>query len=226
MESVWLTDYWLRAGQHYFPSEDLIRFLGRRFNLELTDKYILELGSGTGNNTWAFGKLGCKSIVSVDISEIALDKTERMLGRMEPDYRGGWQGHTMDIRRLPWHWENDTFDAVVDVHCTQHIGYRDHPTVYEEICGVLKAGGYFFSVHLNSDTYDWQMGCGVQTEPSTLSNVTEDGIYPNCGVTCFPSEHTMVEWLADAGFAEWQIDRLDRNRNGKKASWHLVEAKK
>ncbi len=99
-----------------------------------SDSFILEIGSGMGENTEFLLTTGAK-VYATDISQDSLNvmkkrfNTDRLITKVA------------DIERLPF--EDGVFDIVVNAGS---LSYGDHNTVLNEIYRVLKPAGAFIAI--------------------------------------------------------------------------------
>jgi cyclopropane fatty-acyl-phospholipid synthase-like methyltransferase len=222
----WDQQYAERRGLRWWPNEELLRFLGRHRGDESLDPsnsvQILEVGCGNGANLWAMADLGYH-VYGVDMSDEAL-----VLAQKELDRRGlsaGLGCGSMAALEVP----AGTFDAVVDVVSTQHLTLTEHEAAYAEFYRVLGDGGWFFSYHLGSKTWDLTNGMGALIDNYTLSNVAnQDAIFPNNGVVCMPTVHELTARLRAVGFSVTRTERVIKTYGSDEvtAEYHVIEARK
>ena len=141
-EDIFRTKEWGK-----YPSEDLVRFMARNYYRvrERSNCRILDLGCGTGANTWFMAREGF-DVYAIDGSEtaIAIAKKRFEEENLEADFRVG------DFIDLDY--ADGFFDCVVDVASLQHNKMEDIGTVLEEVRRVLKPGGKVFSVMKSDST--------------------------------------------------------------------------
>jgi len=107
---------------------------------------VLELGCGAGDVVLLFADRGY-AVSGIDISPTAIEwareKAESspstMLGvkKLKAEFAVG------DVTDLG-HWDDETFDVVIDGHCLHCIIGEDRKKVFAETYRVLKAGGLFY----------------------------------------------------------------------------------
>jgi ubiquinone/menaquinone biosynthesis C-methylase UbiE len=95
---------------------------------------ILEIGCGTGKNTWFFAQIG-KNVLAVDFSEGMISKAR------EKVQAGNVRFSLMDITQ-PWDFEEASFDLIVCNLVLEHIQDLSH--VFSEAARTLHPGGHFF----------------------------------------------------------------------------------
>lgn len=140
-DSNWETIFANRPWGKY-PGEDLIRFVARRFfsSSQRDQIKILEVGSGTGANLWFIAREGFQAY-GIDGSSSGVRIAQQRLDEEVP----GWQGQIKqgDILTLPF--DNDYFDAVIDVEAVSCNSFEDSQAIYSEMVRVLKPTGHFYS---------------------------------------------------------------------------------
>ena len=119
---------------------------------------ILELGCGNGKNIPALLKTA-SSVTAVDFSRNAVQLsreqfTDENISVIEAD-----------VCCLPF--EDEKFDAVCSIHILEHLSEKDRTQSRNEICRVLKPGG-FLAVRVFSID-DMRFGKGVEVEKNTFS---------------------------------------------------------
>lgn len=203
---------YLRLGlsaQRRYPNESLIQFLASRyFKLAISDRKsirLLEVGCGSGANLWMVAKEGFATY-GMDSSAKGLDLAREHLGEK-------W-GVTADLRQgsfLELPYENDYFDAVVDVVSLQHLNLKDSRLALSEIARVLKPGGAFFSYRLSDASVMYQSSGGNWIDAVTVDNIADPSM-PLCnnGPTSFWSSG-----LARAIYLEIGLDLLSVERQGR-----------
>lgn len=191
------------SAQRRYPNESLIQFLASRyFKLTMSDRKsirLLEVGCGSGANLWMMAKEGFDTH-GMDSSAKGLDLARQYLGDQ-------W-GVTADLRHgsfteLPY--EDNYFDAVVDVVSLQHLNLKDSRLALSEIARALKPGGVFFSYRLSNASVMYQSSGGNWLDAVTVDNIADPsmplfnngptsfwssdiarGIYLEIGLACFP----------------------------------------
>jgi len=159
------------SAQRSYPNESLIQFLaGRYFRLAMSDRKsirILEVGCGSGANLWMMAKEGFVTH-GMDSSAKGLDLARQHLGEK-------W-GVTADLRQGSFtelSYENDHFNAVVDVVSLQHLNLKDSRLALSEIARVLKPGGAFFSYRLSDASVKYQSSGGNWIDAVTVDNIAD-----------------------------------------------------
>lgn len=116
---------------HRFVEKPMMRNMIKK----LSDKKVLMIGCGTGEETILLNEFGAKEIVGIDLSEISI----KIAKETYPNY----SFFVGDMHDLPF--EDESFDFV---YSSLAIHYSSNPEkVYKEINRVLKKDGYLlFSV--------------------------------------------------------------------------------
>ena len=118
---------------HRFPEGELVRWAS---TLERGSK-VLEVGCGNGANLYALRRLGM-ACHGVELSKEALLASPSL-----------WHGSEVKVgSAVELEFPSESFDAVADVQCLQHLASEDLPKAYAEAFRVLVPGGRFFSMHL------------------------------------------------------------------------------
>ncbi|MBP2029958.1 2-polyprenyl-3-methyl-5-hydroxy-6-metoxy-1,4-benzoquinol methylase [Methanohalophilus levihalophilus] len=98
-----------------YPPEELIRFIARNFynNDFRNDVHILDIGCGTGAETWFLAREGF-SAIGIDGSKTAISIAKKRFSdeNLSGDFIEG------DIEAL--NFADDFFDAVIDIVAVQH----------------------------------------------------------------------------------------------------------
>jgi SAM-dependent methyltransferase len=123
------------------PQSDTLRFLKflkkeQKFKVE--DRFILDLGCGTGRNSNYLADLGNK-VIGIEISKTALNLAKTRASDMEVDidYRLGDIGERYDI-------SDDSVDVVLDITSSNSLDEKGRQIYLKEVMRVMKKGGYFF----------------------------------------------------------------------------------
>lgn len=146
MSSMWDEQY--KAGHgRYFPSEELVRFLGRTYGpmpqKKASGLTAVEIGSGVGGNVWALAQWGF-FVYGLELSQEAI--------RLGVAYaaRQGFE-HSKDYRQYcapaPIRLPAQCAQLVLDIQTMQHLSKEAHQALYLEIFRVLHREGRFFSMH-------------------------------------------------------------------------------
>ena len=172
---------------------------------------VLELGCGSGSNTWFLSKEGFDTY-GIDNSPTALELCKQTLAQW-----GTPATLTLgEMTKLPY--PDNFFDFVVDVVSMQHLNLQEHEQCISEIKRVLKKGGRFFSFHLGSNSISNQ---GKKLDECTVENIPQGLPLENNGPTCFLTEKKVWELLQDF---EVNIETITRTYNGKPVEYLIIEA--
>jgi ubiquinone/menaquinone biosynthesis C-methylase UbiE len=130
-----------------YPSESLIRFIAINFyKSNRSEIKILEVGCGTGANIWYISREGF-SAYGIDGSKTAIEIAKKRLE--EENLHGNLV--VGDIINLPY--EDNFFDAVIDVECLYANNFENTQLILKEINRVLKNDGLFYSRTLSDKMY-------------------------------------------------------------------------
>jgi SAM-dependent methyltransferase len=130
-----------------YPSEDVVRLVAHRF-FRVPDRTlvkILDLGCGGGANTWFLAREGFR-VTAVDGSAAAVARTSDLLAR---------EGCAADVGVrdfLDLSFSDEMFDAVLDCASIQHNPWDDIVLVHRHVFRILKPGGWFLGLLLNTDS--------------------------------------------------------------------------
>ena len=127
--------------QRSYPSEPMIQFIASNYFSvpaeERKDIRVLEVGSGSGANLWMLAKEG--------FDTYGLDSSEKGLELAKAHLKNKWDVVAKltkgSFTELPY--DDNYFDAVVDVVSLQHMNLKDSKTALSEISRVLKPCGRF-----------------------------------------------------------------------------------
>lgn len=157
--------------QRRYPNESLIQFLASRyFRLSESERKcirILEVGCGSGANLWMMAKEGFDTH-GMDFSAKGLELARQHLGEkwgVAADLREG------SFTQIPY--ENDYFDAVVDVVSLQHINLAGSRLALQEICRVLKPRGVFFSYRQSDHSVMYEHSGGEWVDAATVDKIAD-----------------------------------------------------
>ncbi len=133
-----MTDWnaqWREHGDAFnsWPNEDLVRWAS---TLERGSR-VLEVGCGSGANLWALESAGMDAW-GVDVAEEALRRSQG----------ASWGSQVKLTSACELTFPDESFDAVCDVQCFQHLAQDELLFAYKEVVRVLESGGRFFEVFL------------------------------------------------------------------------------
>lgn len=190
-----------------YPDIDLVRFVARHFYhvLEKNKIKILEVGCGPGANLWFLAREGF-TVYGVDGSQIAV---RRAIDRLEIECPG-WPGQVVcgDIMHLPF--ENEFFDAVIDVEAVYSNSWADAIAIYAEMARVAKKGGKIYVKTFATGC--WGDGSGQHIGHNAW--LVAEGPLAGKGLTRFTSREEMPILLS--AFQVDEVELLSRTMgNGK-----------
>lgn len=204
--NIWEKQYRQKGlkSQREYPNESMIAFV--KGNCKPGDK-ILELGCGSGANIWFLGREGYRAY-GIDYSKTGIEYCKAMLDK--------WGSKAKlsvgDIKKLPY--ENNYFDAIVDIVCIQHLTFSEHLGCLKEVYRCLKRRGKYFSYHLGENSISYTHGGGKLINKNTIDNITDKRKpLTGNGQTCFLSRNDYYNLLAQAGFKDIVIDKVTRSYN-------------
>jgi ubiquinone/menaquinone biosynthesis C-methylase UbiE len=129
------------SAQRRYPNEELIRFLARNFfklpREERARISILDAGCGSCSNLWVIAREGFDAH-GVDLSPEALRLGEQVLA----EWGVAAQLKPGNFLSLPY--ENERFDAVVDVFSSYVLNLAEFDRYVAEVARVLRPDGRFF----------------------------------------------------------------------------------
>lgn len=212
--------------QRRYPNESLIQFLASRyFRLSEPERKsirLLEVGCGSGANLWMMAKEGFNTH-GMDSSAKGLELARQHLGEkwgVAADLRVG------SFTQLPY--EDNYFDAVVDVVSLQHINLDDSRLALQEICRVLKPGGAFFSYRLSDHSVMYEHSGGGRIDAATLDNIADASLpLANSGLISFGSPALARLMYQEVGLEVETIERVGRTySNGAYVEYLAIQAGK
>ena len=118
-------------------------------NIPIARGRLLDLGAGNGRHSFLFASLGFE-VTALDFSNAALGLVQaraihepRLARRITPIRHDLYD---------PLPFPDSRFDVVLDAYCLCHItNYPSHLTVLQSVRRVLRAGGVFVTIQLDSD---------------------------------------------------------------------------
>jgi len=201
-----------------YPAEELVRFMARNFPVARRHKtMVLDLGCGTGANTWYLCREGFKTF-AFDGAFAALPRARDLChGEVS-------QPHLLqaDAGQLPF--ADAIFDAVVEIGALASNSTAGVNSILSEISRTLKPGGRFFaSVLFTRSTTGF--GTGEKIDAHSWRNVA-DGPVVGLGTIHFFDRAEIKKLWQRHGFINLEIDRSERtDRNGSfKVSFYMVAA--
>ncbi len=204
---IWDEQYRQRDGFRRWPSEDVVRFIARRYgnvpNAIRARITIADLGCGAGNNLVLLAAEGFRA-VGVDSSEAALARARANLDRWNLDAK--LERH--ELMHLPF--ADGSVDALIDSMASQHLSMPDHLSAYREAHRVLGTGGALLCVHLAEGTSDYK------------------ALFSGSPWAWLAPTDKLVAILRQAGFPSVEWDSVVRTYRGRKqrAIYIVAEAMK
>jgi ubiquinone/menaquinone biosynthesis C-methylase UbiE len=124
------------ATQRRYPCEAMIRFLAAHYfhRTDRSEIKILEVGCGAGANLWVIAREGFDAY-GIDYAPSAIPLCHEMLG----SYGTKATLAVGDMRELPY--EDEFFDAVVDIVSLTALDIEGHTRALKEIHRCVKPGG-------------------------------------------------------------------------------------
>lgn len=101
-----------------------------------TGKHVLEVGCGDGITSYLLARQG-NSVVSIDVSTVALERARARGDRPELDLRYEYG----DARNLQF--PDESFDYVISEHLVEHLSPTDFSRHLSEVHRALKPGGCY-----------------------------------------------------------------------------------
>jgi len=170
-----------------YPNEELIRFIAKNFYKAKDRKRIkiLEIGCGPGANLWYLAREGF-CVYGIDGSITAIKKAKNRLNGEVKD----WSGDLIvgDITTIPFN--DQFFDAVVDVECLYCNSIEDLDEILNEINRVLKPKGMFFSLTFAKGCWGDETGKKIGYNAYYVS----EGPMKGKGYTRFTSREDIIKF--------------------------------
>lgn len=204
-----------------YPGEELIRFIARNFYNKPKRKEIkiLEVGCGEGANIWFLSREGFDAY-GLDGSKVALKKAEKFLDSQNLNanlFHG-------DAMNLPY--DNNTFDAVIDVECIYANSLKDSLNILEEIHRVLKLSGLIFSKTFSSEMSGQETAISLEGEPNTFIEMPDGPLRDDYGIIRLTAEDEIRDIYHLFNDLQYDfISRTDRNRSNVIHEW-IIQGKK
>lgn len=197
----------------------MVRFIAKNFYISGNRREIkiLEIGCGPGANLWYMAREGF-SVYGIDGSETAVKKACRRLNEEIP----GWTGQVVvgDIVSLPF--EENYFDAVIDVEAISCNSFDNSRKSYDELFRVTKQGGKLFS--RTFATGSWGDGRGKHVGHNAW--IVDEGPLLGKGYTRFTDFDEIEELIKP--FISKEVEMLRRtmeNRSELIKEWIIIGEK-
>ena len=159
MTDKWDQQYQTGEGLRYWPESELVRFIGRTYGATHgrgqidSDMYALDLGCGTGRNSWLLYEAGFQ-VYSCDGSAEAIAVAVDYIKSRYPVIEPGIYLERNDVLTQLQLENDEMHDLIIDCQTIQHLSDEDHVKAYQEIARVLKSGGHFWSMHVKEGDVD------------------------------------------------------------------------
>lgn len=200
-----------------YPDENLIRFIFTELKNNKNEKLkILDVGCGIGRNSIFMANEGF-DVYGIDISKEALNIAKKKAKEKKLSINYIYSNFS-DLS-----FENNSFDAVVDIQSIQHNRINEIKKIFSEVFRVLKKGGKFFSLSVSKE--DHAIRKGEEIEENTLKNIRE-GTFEGVGITHFFTIKELYRMLNN--FNKINIESYKRSFNDRteKISYYLIKAEK
>ncbi|PKL48329.1 MAG: class I SAM-dependent methyltransferase [Candidatus Riflebacteria bacterium HGW-Riflebacteria-2] len=203
-----------------YPAEELVRFMARNYYNQCREQIrVLDLGCGTGANTWFLCREGF-STVAFDGSFIATQKAAAFCSEL----KAGATFLQADAGMLPF--SDTSFDVVADIGAISANNRQGIRQILAEICRVLKPGGRVFSsVLFTTSTSGYKTG--EKIDGHSYRNV-DFGPVTGLGTIHFFSRAEINGLWQQAGFDKPVIDVISRTDHGgsQRVSFYTASARK
>lgn len=207
-EKIFKTQNWGK-----YPSEEIIRFIASKFKsiIDRRDIRVLDIGCGGGAHTWFLAREGFETY-GIDGSDSGIKQAKALLERegLKANLKVG------DFTHLDY--PEEYFDAIIDSSAIQHNAMQDVQNIHKQIMALLKPGGSFCGVMINTLTSGWQDA--EKLEENTYTNFKSGPIQKDLLVHLF-TESEVHELMS--GYEEINLERTTRTvNNGKDQYGHFV----
>lgn len=132
------------------PQADVVRFVRflKKNRFDADGKTVLDLGSGTGRNSFYFAELGAK-VIGFEISDTALKIAKENIKKLnllscDISYDKRSIGEEFPLG-------DNSIDIILDVTSSNSLDEKEREVYLKETRRVLKKGGYFFVKALCKD---------------------------------------------------------------------------
>jgi SAM-dependent methyltransferase len=200
-----------------YPSEELIRFIARKFYAtpNRSDIRILEVGCGVGANLWYLAREGFNAF-GLDGSQIAVNNAFTYLKNdgLMADIKQG------DAMNLPY--PDSFFDAVIDIECIYANSLHDTKIILSEIHRVLKPSGNIFSKTFATGMSGENTAISLLNELHTYIEMPDGPLRDDYGIIRLTSENEIPEIYHLFNDLQYDlITRTDKNRSNKISEWAI-----
>lgn len=219
MSDIHWDEFYRSTSVGRYPSEELVRFVARRY-YRVADRSavrFLEVGCGTGPNMWFLAREGF-SVTGLDGSAVALEQAAAALAAE------GYQARfdLGDCTRLPY--ADASFDSVIDIECLSAVSLGAARAAVAEMHRVLRPGGTVFSLTLAEGST--VAGTPVEGEPNTYRQAETPGARRSFGVHRFTTEADIVALYRDFETVGWEALSLSQGaRTRLDKRWVVAAAK-
>lgn len=208
--------------QRRYPNEELIRFLAKNFfglpHKERARVSILDVGCGSCSNLWMLAREGFDAH-GIDVSAEALRLGRQVLA----EWNVNAQLQVGDLLSLPY--ENDRFNAIVDVFASYVLNISDFNHYLAEVARVLKPSGRFFLFTPTDDSDAFKNHVPARKiDEFTLSGIyrKDSPYYGNFYPFRFSDIASLREKLRGAGLEPESIELLTRTHNQMAENFQFV----
>ncbi len=209
------------AGRMY-PSEELMRFMGRNFFKipfdERKNIKIIETGCGVCSNLWPLAKENF-DVYGIDISPASLDWGKKMFERWGTD--GELKAASMT--ELPY--EAKVFDVLLDVLSSVCLDVKDFGKFLTEANRVLKQEGKMFCNTFSAESEAFKnYAPSVKIDEYTLDGIHRENApyYGNFFPLRFETPEHITEMFNKHGFEVTYLELLTRTYYNRQEPFQLI----
>lgn len=101
----------------------------------------------------------------------------------------------IDLRKIPWPWNNDEIDGIYMIHCLEH--FPDRIAIFKRCWRILKTGGFLYIQvpHASSVYALTDLGHYTAFSINTFTQLEGTGYFKDC---LFRTEFFRIFWLFQA----------------------------